>query len=142
MLAVGANQRAAELSGIPVPRIVIMSFALSGLLAGVAGLMEMARVSAALPSLGTDWLLLAFIVPILGGTPLAGGAVSIGGALVAAIFIESINSGLVSVDVAPYWQQFAQSIVLLVAVVADQARRRRQGRAKPVAPVASPVPSS
>jgi ribose transport system permease protein len=130
MLAVGANQRAAELGGVAVPRVVIASFALSGLLSGVAAVMEMTRVSAALPSLGTDWLLSAFIVPILGGTMLAGGSVSIGGAVAAALFLESINAGLVSLNVAAYWQQFAQAVILLVAVVADQARRNRQRRAK------------
>lgn len=128
MLAVGANQRAAELSGVSLRRIVIGSFALSGLLSAVAAIMEMTRVASALPSLGTSWLLLAFIVPILGGTSLAGGSVSLAGALVAAIFIESINSGLVSLNISAYWQEFAQAIVLLVAVLTDEARRRRAMR--------------
>lgn len=125
MLAVGANQRAAELSGVAVPHVVILSFAISGSLAGAAGLMEMARVAAALPSLGAGWLLASFIVPILGGTALAGGSVSVGGALVAAIFIASVNSGLVSINVEAYWQQFAQAAVLLLAVLLDQLRRRK-----------------
>ncbi|MEA2377622.1 MAG: ribose transport system permease protein [Thermoleophilaceae bacterium] len=130
MLAVGANEPAAELSGVRVSRVVIGSFALSGLLAGVAGVMEMSRVAAALPSMGTDWLLPAFIVPILGGAFLTGGFVSISGAVMAAIFLESIAAGLVSLNVATYWQAFAEAIVLLVAVVADQARRRRRQRIK------------
>ena len=138
MLAVGANQRAAELSGVSVPRVVIASFAVSGLLAGVAGIMEMSRVASALPSLGASWLLLAFIVPILGGTSLSGGAVSLAGALVAAVFIESINSGLVSLSVSAYWQQFAQAFVLLVAVIVDQARRRRSLRR----PMEAPQPTA
>lgn len=124
MLAVGANQQAAELSGVAVPRVVIISFALSGLLAGVAGVMEMIRVAAALPSLGTGWLLSSFVVPILGGTALAGGSVAVGGALVAAVFVASVNSGLVSLNVEAYWQQFAQAAALLIAVLLDQARRR------------------
>lgn len=126
MLAVGANQRAAELSGVAVPRVVVISFALSGALAGAAGLMEMARVAAALPSLGAGWLLSSFIVPVLGGTVLAGGSVSVGGAIIAAIFVASINSGLVSLNVEAYWQQFAQALALLIAVLIDQARRRRR----------------
>lgn len=130
MLAVGANQTAAGLSGVRVPRVLMLSFALSGLLCGVAGVMEMARVSAALPSLGGDWLLPAFIVPVLGANSLRGGSVSIGGALVAAVFLQSINSGLVSLNVALYWQTLAQALVLLGAVIADEARRRRQRHAK------------
>lgn len=129
MLAVGANQRAAQLSAVPVPYVVLISFALSGALAGAAGLMEMSRVAAALPSLGAGWLLASFIVPILGGTALAGGSVSIGGAVLAAIFIASINSGLVSLNVEAYWQQFAQALALLLAVLIDQARRSGWRRA-------------
>ena len=128
MLSVGANERAARLSGVPTGRIVVASFALSGLLSAVAAILEMSRVASALPSLGADWLLLAFIVPILGGSPLRGGSVALGGAIVAALFIVSINAGLVSLGVSAYWQQFAQAIVLLLAVFADRLTRRRGGR--------------
>ena len=89
MLAVGANQRAAELSGVRVRDTVLASFALSGMLAAGAGLLEMSRVAAALPSLGVGWLLSSLVVPVLGGTALAGGSVSVTGALVAAVFIET-----------------------------------------------------
>ncbi|MEA2254848.1 MAG: ribose transport system permease protein [Solirubrobacteraceae bacterium] len=130
MLAVGANETAAGLSGVRVSRVVIIGFGLSGLLCGVAGIMEMARVATALPSQGGTWLLAAFIVPVLGGNSLRGGSVAIGGALLAAIFLESINSGLVSLDVAVYWRELAQAAVLLIAVMADEARRRRQRNAK------------
>lgn len=130
MLAVGANETAAGLSGVRVARVLIITFALSGFLCGVAAVMEMARVSAALPALGGDWLLPAFIVPILGGNSLRGGSVSIGGALVAAVFLQSINAGLVSLNVAVYWQQLAQALILLLAVLADEWRRRRSRQAK------------
>ena len=133
MLAVGANQRTAMLSGVGVTGVVGGGFALSGALAGVAALIETTRVAAALPSLGTGWSLSSLVVPILGGTALSGGAVSILGALVAALFLESINSGLVSLDVPAYWQQFAQSAVLLAAVIADQIRRRRPRTSLPQA---------
>jgi ribose transport system permease protein len=143
MLAVGANQRAAELSGVRVRATVLASFALSGVLAAGAGLMEMSRVAAALPSLGVGWLLSSLVVPILGGTALAGGSVSVGGALVAAVFIESIDSGLVSLAVPTYWQQFAEALVLLAAVLADRAARRRpRRRFGPAAPAATPNPSN
>lgn len=126
ILAVGGNETAARLGGVRVGRMVMVSFAISGVLCGIAAVMEMSRVAAALPSLGTSWLMASFIVPVLGGTPLKGGSVSVGGALLAAIFVESITSGLVSLSVPTYWQSFAVALVLLVAVVADEARRRRQ----------------
>ena len=139
MLAVGANQRAAALSGVRVRAVVLASFALSGVLAAGAGLMEMSRVAAALPSLGVGWLLSSLAVPILGGTALNGGAVSVLGALVAAVFIESIDSGLVSLNVPAYWQQFAEAVVLLAAVMADHAARRRpRRRSGPAAPAPRP----
>jgi ribose transport system permease protein len=130
LLAVGANETAARLSGVRAGRAVLIGFGLSGLLCGVAAVMEMARVSAALPSLGGTWLLPAFIVPVLGATALNGGSVSVWGAVLAAVFLESINSGLVSLNVAPYWQQLTQAVVLLVAVVADEARRRHRRKAR------------
>lgn len=125
-LAVGANETAAALSGIRVNRIVIVGFALSGVLSGVAALMEVSRVAAALPTLGSDWLLTAFIVPVLGGNSLKGGNISIAGTVIAAVFLASINSGLVSLNVPSYWQQFALAIVLLVAVLLDALRRRKR----------------
>jgi ribose transport system permease protein len=124
ILAVGARQPAAELSGIRVGRILVLSFAISGVLSGVAAVMELSRVAAALPSLGGDWLLTAFIVPVLGGTALRGGSVSVGGSVMGAIFLASINSGLVSLNVPANWQQFVLALVLLAAVIADQLRRR------------------
>lgn len=124
MLAVGANERAASLGGVPTDGVVVATFALSGALSAVAAIMEMSRVASALPSLGSDWLLLAFVVPVLGGTALRGGAVALGGALVAALFVVSINSGLVSLGVNAYWQEFAQAVVLLLAILADRATRR------------------
>jgi ribose transport system permease protein len=136
-LAVGANEKAAALSGIRVNRIVIVGFAISGVLSGVAALMEVSRVAAALPTLGTDWLLTAFIVPVLGGNSLKGGNISIVGTVIAAVFLASINSGLVSLNVPSYWQQFALAIVLLVAVLLDSLRRRK----RTAAPLASTVAS-
>ena len=129
MLAVGANERAAALGGVATGPVVVLTFGLSGALSGGAAIMEMARVASALPSLGTDWLLLAFIVPVLGGTALRGGAVALGGALAATLFVVSINSGLVSLGVNAYWQEFAQAIVLLSAILVERAvRRTRDGR--------------
>jgi len=130
MLAVGANETAARYSGIRVPLVVGAAFALSGGLCALAGMMEMSRVSAGLPSLGADWLLVSFIVPVLGGTALRGGSVAIMGAVFAALFLKSLSSGFVSLDVPIYWQSFAEAMVLLLAVVADEARRRRRSSAE------------
>ena len=77
MLAAGANPRAAELSGIRTGRVIMACHVLTGALAAVAGLLVTARTGAAVPSmagqLGQDWLLPAFLAPVLGGTLLWGG---------------------------------------------------------------------
>jgi ribose transport system permease protein len=130
MLAVGANERAAIASGVRVPRIVLAAFALSGFLCAVAGLMETIRFGAALPNLGQDWILPAFVIPVLGGASLRGGSASIVGTLLGAVFLMSIGVGLVSMNLPTFWTPAAQGVVLLAAVVLDERRRRRQARAR------------
>jgi ribose transport system permease protein len=134
MLAVGANEKAASASGVRVPRVVIGAFALSGLLCAVAGLMETVRFGAALPNLGEDWILPAFVIPVLGGTALRGGSVSIVGTLLGAVFLMSIGVGMVSMNLPTYWTPAAQGVVLLAAVVWDEQRRRRRHKIRPQAP--------
>ena len=136
MLAVGANERVAALSGVRVSRVVLSTFALSGLLCGVAGVMETARFGAALPNLGADWLLPAFIIPVIGGTHLRGGTVSISGTLLGAVFLMSMNQGLVALDISTFWLPFYQGLVLVVVVVANERGReliRRGLRRRPLA---------
>lgn len=131
LLAVGANERAALLSGVRASRMVLTSYALSGVLAAVAGIMTMAKNNAALPSTGgTDWLLPSFIGPVLGGVALTGGQVSVLGAFLGAVFYDGIASGLVILNVSTDWLQLAQGAVLLGAVVLDQLRRARNPAAR------------
>ena len=98
MLAAGANPRAAELSGIRTGRVITACHVLTGALAALAGLMLTARTGAAVPSmagqLGQDWLLPAFLAPVLGGTLLSGGRVSVIGTLLGATFVTIMTSGL------------------------------------------------
>ncbi|MGQ0564331.1 MAG: ABC transporter permease [Gemmobacter sp.] len=127
MLAAGANSRAAELSGIRTGRAIIACHMLTGLLAAMAGLMVTARTGAAVPSmagqLGQDWLLPAFLAPVLGGTPLSGGRVSVIGTLLGAAFITIMTSGLLLMRVGEFWILAFLGLMLLVAVLADRARQ-------------------
>jgi len=95
---------------------------LSGLLAGVAGVMVTARLAAALPSVGADWLLPSFLAPLLGGTLLIGGYVSVIGTLLGAILVTILQNGLVLLKVGSFWVQFYMGITLLIAVVLDRWR--------------------
>jgi ribose transport system permease protein len=127
MLAAGARPAAAELSGIRVKRIFILCHMLAGLLAGVAGLMLVARNGAAIPSmagqLGQDWLLPAFLGPVLGGTLLAGGFVSPLGTLLGGFLLTMLTNGLLLLRVGEFWVQSVLGLLLLAAVLMDQARR-------------------
>jgi ribose transport system permease protein len=122
MLATGANPRAAELAGVPVNFVVQATHALSGLLAGAAGIMIVSRLGSALPSIGESWLLPSFAAPIVGGTLLSGGAVAVFGTLLGALLIESVSVGLTLMNVPSFWIQLFIGLVLLLAVLIDRAR--------------------
>lgn len=127
MLAAGANPRAAELSGIRTGRIITACHVLTGALAAMAGLMLTARTGAAVPSmagqLGQDWLLPAFLAPVLGGTLLSGGRVSVIGTLLGATFVTVMTSGLLLMRVGEFWILACLGFLLLLAVLADRLRQ-------------------
>ena len=137
ILAAGANPEAAELSGVPVGRMVVYGHALSGALAAVAGLMLTMRNGAALPSmagqLGADWLLPSFLAPVLGGTLLTGGVISVVGTLFGAVLVTIINNGLLLLQIGEFWVQMFLGLILLAAVVLDRVRsvlaERRRAKA-------------
>ena len=128
MLAAGAKPEAAELSGVRVGRVFILCHMLSGLLAGVAALLLVMRNGAAIPSkagqLGQDWLLPAFLGPVLGGTLLSGGRVSVVGTFLGAALVTMLTSGLLLLRIGEFWVQTCLGLVLLLAVLIDVARRR------------------
>ncbi len=122
-LATGANQRAAEMSGVPVGRRIIAAHALSGVLAGVAGLLTVARVGAAMPAVGgQDWLLPSFLGPVLGGAALAGGFVSVGGTVLGAALVTTIRSGLLVMGIGNFWLDLFLGLFLLAAVLLQRYR--------------------
>lgn len=127
LLAAGANPAAAELSGIRVGRMIVLCHALSGVLAGFAGLMLVSRTGAAIPSmagqLGQDWLLPAFLGPVLGGTLLTGGRASVLGTLLGAFLVTLLTTGLLLLQVGAFWVQTWLGLLLLAAVLIDMFRR-------------------
>jgi ribose transport system permease protein len=125
ILAAGANARAAEMSGVPVGRVVTISHVLSGLLAAAAGLMVVARLGAAMPSVGgEDWLLPSFLGPVLGGTLLSGGSVAVVGTMLGALLVTTIRSGLLVLQIGNFWLQLYLGLILLLAVLVDRYRQR------------------
>jgi len=113
ILATGENAKAAAYAGINTTVTVISAHALSGLLSGAAGIMQISRLGAATPTIGADWLLISFAVPILGGTILSGGKVSITGTILGAVLMSMVVNGLFLLNVSQYWfQTFLGGILL------------------------------
>lgn len=127
MLAAGARPEAAELSGVDVGRMIILCHMLSGALAAVAALMLVARNGAAIPSmagqLGQDWLLPAFLGPVLGGALLNGGKAPVLGTCLGATLVTLLTGGLLLLEIGEFWVQSFLGLLLLVAVFMDRARR-------------------
>ncbi|MFY0678970.1 MAG: ABC transporter permease [Thalassovita sp.] len=128
MLAAGAKPEAAMLSGVRVGRMIVLAHALSGGLAAIAALLLVARNGAAIPSMagqqGQDWLLIAFLGPVLGGAVLTGGKISVVGAFLGAVLVTVLSNGLLLMQIGDFWLQATLGAVLLLAVLIDLARRK------------------
>jgi ribose transport system permease protein len=122
LLAVGGNQLAARLSGLPVRRAVVTAHAISGLLAAVAGTMLMAQLGQGQPTIGATWVLPSFAGPIIGGAALSGGSAPVIGTVLAMVLISLIDDGLVLVNADPFWVQFLIGALILGAVVLGRTR--------------------
>ncbi len=140
MLAVGANERAARASGVNVSRVVLAAYALSGLLCAVATVMNASYELNVNAGFGSDWLLPSFIAAVLGGVALTGGEISVTGILLAALFFDSLQSGLTIINVPSYWIELPEGLVLLVAVLLDRARRARRRTMRPRSLAGTPAP--
>jgi ribose transport system permease protein len=124
LLAVGGNSNAASLSGISPTNAIVFAHALSGFLAAIAAVLAVAQLGSAEPRIGSDWLLLSFAAPIIGGTALAGGYVSIIGAVLAVLVIALIQNGLVLAQVDPYWVQFLLGALIVATIFLNRRRAR------------------
>jgi ribose transport system permease protein len=124
LLAVGGNSQAAALSGISPGNAIVLAHCLSGLLAAIGAILAVAQLGSAQPLIGSDWLLLSFAAPIIGGTALAGGYVSVTGAILAVFVIALIQNGLVLAKVDPYWVQFLLGALIVGAIALNRWRAR------------------
>lgn len=124
ILATGENPKAAAYAGINTMFTIISAHALSGLLAGAAGILQVSRLGAATPTIGADWLLISFAVPILGGTILSGGKVSITGTILGAVLMSMVVNGLFLLDVSQYWFQTFLGGILLGSYEINKFRKK------------------
>lgn len=126
--ATGSNRLAAGLSGVRVKRTTLIAFALSGLFAGLAGVMVTARLGSAVPNAGVGYELTVIAAVVIGGASLAGGKGTALGVLLGALLISLVNNALVLLSVPTYWQQTFIGAVILLAALFDLIRRRTDTR--------------
>jgi ribose transport system permease protein len=127
--AVGGNESAARLSGIKVWAVLLFVYGASGLLAGLGGVMQAARLYAANGSqLGQSYELDAIAAVILGGTSFVGGIGSIWGTLVGALIIAVLSNGLILLGVSDVWQYIVKGAVIIGAVALDRYRLKGSAR--------------
>ncbi|APZ46676.1 ribose ABC transporter permease [Polaribacter reichenbachii] len=122
--AIGGNENAARLSGIPITKVKIWVYALAGMLAAVGAILVTARLDSAQPNAGVSYELDAIAAVVIGGTSLAGGRGTIIGTVLGAIIIGVLNNGLVLMNVSPFWQQVIKGIVILLAVIIDKSNSK------------------
>ncbi|WP_448060476.1 ABC transporter permease [Cellulomonas hominis] len=128
MYAVGGNEEAARLSGIPVRKVLVTVFALCGLYAGLAGMLLAGRLDSAQPQAATGYELDAIAAVVIGGASLAGGVGRVSGTLVGALILAVIRNGLNLLGVSSFWQQVVIGLVIALAVGIDVLRRRSTRR--------------
>lgn len=121
-LMTGSNVHAAELSGVPTKRRLILVHAVSGLLAAVAGFMLAASTGSFTPAIGSEFMLPSFLGPILGGTLLAGGAVSVIGTFLGITLTSVIRNGLLLFQVGIEALNVLLGAILLAALATDRVR--------------------
>jgi ribose transport system permease protein len=127
--AIGSNPEAATFSGISIPRVRVQTLVLVGLLSGLAGMLGLSFFISGDPNIGSGFELQAIAAAVIGGTPLRGGSATVLGAVLGAILLSAVNSGLAYFNVPVNWSSFATGAVILTAVALDSLiRGRRQHR--------------
>ncbi|MDQ3225851.1 MAG: ABC transporter permease, partial [Chloroflexota bacterium] len=126
--AIGSNAAASRRAGVNVNLHLVKIYALSGLLAGVAGAMDLMRFGTASVGSHQSDNLAAISASVIGGTSLFGGIGTIGGSVVGAFIPTVLRNGLVITRVQPFWQNVAIGMVLILAVYIDQRRRKAEER--------------
>lgn len=120
--ATGSNEQSAKLAGINVNRTKLITYAISGCMSALSGLILLSRLSSAQPTLGTGYELDAIAAVALGGTSMNGGRGRVWGTFVGILIIAVLNNGLNILGVSSYYQDVVKGIVILIAVLSDRNR--------------------
>ena len=120
--ATGSNEQSAKLAGINVNRTKLITYAISGCMSALSGLILLSRLSSAQPTLGSGYELAAIAAVALGGTSMNGGRGRVWGTFVGILIIAVLNNGLNILGVSSYYQDVVKGIVILIAVLSDRNR--------------------
>lgn len=123
---VGANKRAASMSGINAPMTIFLVFVLAAVLSNFAGFVTASRFNASLTGIGTGVELRAVTAAVIGGVSFTGGTGTIIGAFLGALLLSFVDNGLIQLGVAPSWQNVVVGIILILSIVVDVLAKKRK----------------
>ena len=125
--AIGGNNETALLSGVRTGRLLLTIYTITGLLAGIAGVILASRLGSGQPDAGVGFEFEVIVAILIGGTSLAGGQGTIVGTVIGALIVAVLGNGLNLLGVDSYWQQVIKGSVLVLAVLFDAKVRARRG---------------
>ena len=126
--AIGGNKEASRVSGINVDRTKVAVYAISGLLAGLAGFILAGRLNSANALMADGENLRSIAAVVIGGTNLFGGEGGVIGSMIGALIMGVLANGLNLLNVSAFWQRVIQGMIIILVVIFDQWRRRRFGQ--------------
>ncbi len=122
--AIGGNEEAARLSGIPVPKVVMIVYMISGVTAAIAGMILTSRLMSGQPNSGVGFELDAIAAVVIGGTAMSGGRGAIIGTLIGAMLLGVLNNGLNLAGISPYVQNVIKGIIIISAIYIGASKRK------------------
>ena len=125
LFAIGSNETVAYLSGVPVNRVKVIAYTISGFASALAGILFIARLGVSQSNAGQSYELDAIAASVIGGTSLMGGEGSVAGVIIGAAIMGVLRNGLVLLGVSAFWQQFALGAIIVLAVAVDRLRKRK-----------------
>ena len=126
VIAIGGNETAAMLSGINVKKYKTMVYTLTGLLAGIAGVIMVGRLNAGNPNAGLNFDTDSIAAAVVGGTSMAGGDATMVGTLLGALLLGVIKNALVLLNVNMYWQTVVVGAIIIVVCIFDSYTRAKR----------------
>ncbi len=127
--AVGSNPDAAEVSGLPKKRLILLAYSIMGALAGLAGVLWVAKFASAQGNTALGYELLVIAACILGGVSISGGVGRLSGLILGAILLGILNNALPLINISPFWQLAIQGITIMIAAITNVLVRRNNERA-------------